>query len=44
MLRITEPSNKHVDIALMAAAELLPALTECFCRAITSLLMSSQPV
>lgn len=29
----TEPSIKHVDIALLAAAELLPPLTECFCRA-----------
>jgi len=33
LYRITEESNKHVDIALLAAAELLPALTECFCRA-----------
>lgn len=29
----TEPSIKHVDIALLVAAALLPPLTECFCRA-----------
>lgn len=29
----TEPGIKHVDLALLMAAEFLPSLTECFCRA-----------